>query len=328
MYLPKSADIARAHASLGEQIQLVDDLIYTIGDFPIRVDQMSDTVGIQPPLFQRILRLYIAAGTLRQETRSYCARCEALVEGGDGECDNCEADFETHPPDSMEVYVPTDPVIRVEPEVGDAGETGVSVRVQFIAGDRGGAQKNQLQIPKEHRAIKDAIASATHRDCFPNIDAIFAASLDDLGNVYTARPTIIHFGGHGDDRTLLFVRDQELLADTVPVTADRLARILREFPEPVSLCVFNTCDSAAIAQALVGANVVDFAIGWKGKVPDPVAIGFAERLYRHIANGLSLGQAFGIAEACSFTGTAAIQAVLLCRNGLEPREHYPLKPTI
>jgi hypothetical protein len=326
VYLPKSAAIAEAHAAIASQIHSVDELIYTIGDFPIRVDQMSDNVGIQPPLFQRILGLYATAGILMKESRSYCARCETLVDPGDKECDNCEAEFKRYPPDSIDVYVPTDPVLRVEPRVTDDGAGGASVRIQFIAGDRGGGQKNQLQIPKEHRSITSAISGATHREYFPSLEPILAASLDQLGNIYTTNPSIIHFGGHGDDRSLLFVRDQQLLADTVPVSAEQLVKILRQFPERVSLCVFNTCDSVAIAETMIAASVVDFAIGWKGKVPDSVAISFAEQFYRHLANGLSLGQAFGIAEACSPTGNIAIEAILVCAPGLNPRNYSPLNP--
>ena len=82
----------------------------------------------------------------------------------------------------------------------------------------------------------------------------------------------------------------------------------------------------AVAQAVVDAGVVDFAIGWDGTLPDAVAITFAAELYRHIANGLSLGQAFGIAEACSTAAHDGVQAVVVCRAGLQPRDHYPIKP--
>ena len=246
MYFPKSAAIAEVHSTLAPQIELVDDLIYTIGDFPIRVDQMADSVGIQPPQFERILRLYVGAGILQSERRLYCRRCESLVDEGLRECDNCEADFSVHAPDSIDAYVADDPVVRVEPDPERPEPNSVLIRIQFVAGDRGGTQKNQLQLPKELRAIREAIAAAEHRECVASDAAILAASVQDLGALYTTHPTVLHFGGHGDDRSLAFVRDQELLADVVTVTADRLVKILREFPDRVSLCVFNTCDSAQL----------------------------------------------------------------------------------
>jgi hypothetical protein len=327
VFLPKSAAIAEEHRTIASHIALVDELIYAIGDFPIRVDQMCDNVGIQPIQFQRILMLYVAAGVLRKDRRRYCSQCESLIEDdGDEECDNCEATFKKQQPDVFDVFIPVDPVMRVDPEADSDGEEEIAIRIQFVAGDRGGGQRNQLQTPKEHRAIRDAIQSATYRDYFPALDAIHAASLEQLGALYTVNATVIHFGGHGDDRSLSFVLDQELLAQTVPVTADQLVAILREFPQRIRLCVFNTCNSAQIALDIVAAGAVDFAIGWRGRVPDAVAISFAEQLYRHIANGLSLGQAFALAEACSPTGNVSVSAVLAVADGLNARNYSPLKP--
>jgi hypothetical protein len=326
MYFPKSEAIAEAHPTICDQIRLVDQLIYEIGDFPIRIDQMSDNLGIDPPLFDRILGLYVDAGILRQGTSNYCARCEALAQPGDLECDNCEIDFKTQPPDTISVYLPTDPVIRIEPANQKPGRNALSVRIQFVGGDRGGSQRAQLQLPKEYREINDAIVSAAHRDCFAKVDAVFAATLDDMGTLYTSKPDIIHFGGHGDDRSLGLLQDQELLVQTIPVPADQLVRILREFPQRVWLCVFNTCNSAAIAQSVVQGSAVDFAIGWTGKVPDSDAIRFAARFYHHIANGLSVGQAFGIAEACNVDLPTATRVTLTHRNGLDARQYFPLKP--
>ena len=326
MFLPQSDAIAEAHTSNTSEIERVDELIYTIGAFPVRADQMCDNVGMRRVLFERILSLYVSAGVLRKERRRYCSACESLIELDDDDiCDSCEALFKQKAPDVFEVFVAADPIIRAEPGAETDGSMGEVVRIQFVAGDRRGTQRNLLQIPKEHRAIRTAIESAAHRDYFQVLDAIHAASLQDLGTLYTVNATIIHFGGHGDDRSLSFVLDQELLAQTVPVSADQLAAILGAFPKPIRLCVFNTCESAEISHGLVRAGVLEFAIGWRGKIADGIAIRFTEQFYRHVGNGLSVGQAFALAEACNRTGDSSAGAVLAAADGMNAREYSPLK---
>jgi hypothetical protein len=327
MYFRKSADIASAHRSLAEDVEQIDEVIYTIGDHPIRPDHLSDSLGIEQDLLVRILGLYVTAGTLRRETRRYCGSCEQLVDEHDSpkECDNCETKFSRVKPEEVEVFTPVDPVIRVDIGVDDDAGATTPVHIQFVGGDRGGGQKNQLQVPKEHGLIKGAIKATEHSDRLELTDPVFAAKMNDLGALYVAKPRVIHFAGNGDDRSLSFIRDQELVAATVKVTAGRLAKILQAYPTPVSVIVFNTCDSAAMAESLAVTGVVDIAIGWEGKVPDAVAIAFAQQFYTHIGNGLSVGPAFVIASECATPENATYQAKIFSRSGIDPKQFCLLK---
>ena len=323
MFFRKSADIAKAHPTLANDVKQVDDLIYAIGNHPLRLDHVSDNLSIDENLLRRILGLYATGGILRCESRRYCSRCDVLIdeEGDPQECDNCEARFPQVKPEQVEVFAPVDPVIRIEfNQEEDAGEVA-PVCIQFVGGDRGGGQKNQLQIPKEFGSIKSGIKEADFSDRLELADPVHAAKMEDLGKLYTAKPRLIHFAGHGDDRSLSFIQDQELLAGTVSVTAERIAKILKAFPAPVSVVVFNTCDSAAMAQHLAAASAVDIAIGWEGKVPDSVAIAFAEQFYLHIGNGLSVGPAFVLASECASPDGAAYQGAIFNRSGVDPKTY-------
>lgn len=95
MYFRKSADIAKAHLTLANAVEQVDDLIYTIGDHPIRPDHVSDHLSIDENLLRRILGLYVAAGILRREPRRYCSVCDLLIDEQDDqyECENCDTNF-------------------------------------------------------------------------------------------------------------------------------------------------------------------------------------------------------------------------------------------
>jgi hypothetical protein len=320
MYFRKSADIVEAHRSLAAEVERVDELIYTFGDHPIRADVMSENVDIEEGLFQRILSLYVTAGVLRRESRRYCSECESLLDDQNeaDECDNCETLLSRIEPDVFEVFVPVKPVTRLDLDADDDSHSLI-IRIQFVGGDRGGGQKNQLQIPKEFRSIKNAIRSTDYAHVLNLSDPVFAATMHDLSKLYEARPRWLHFAGHGETRSLAFINDQELLASVVAVTARQLGKILAAYPERISVVVFNACNSAAIAKELADAGTVDIAIGWHDEVPDAVAINFAELFYHHIGNGLSISSAFVLASECVAPDDGSYRAVLSTWTDVDPQ---------
>src|SRR5207245_714677 len=117
-----------------------------------------------------------------------------------------------------------------------------SVTILFVAGDRGGSQRNQIQIPRELDSIQNALRGCEHRDAISLANPTLAATHQKLTEAYRHRPAILHFAGHGDDRSLSFISDQGLLVTQIPLVAEQLAAILRNFPERIRLCVLNTCD--------------------------------------------------------------------------------------
>lgn len=321
MYFQKSAAIAKAHKGLGRHIQDIDQHIYEIGAHPIRPDLLADLLDVDQAMLERILGLYVSAGTLRSETCRYCDNCETLLEDEHAkECDNCEAAFASIPPAAVGVFIATDPVIRTDEIAADpALERAAPIRVKFVAGDRGGSQRNQLQTPKEHGAIKSAIKRSNDPEQFALLDPVFAATMNDLSTLYQDAPDVIHFAGHADDRSLAFIQDQELIASNVPVTGEKLRKIIEAYPSPIRALIFNNCNSASIAEHLAKNGIVDIAVGWDGHVPDSVAIVFAELLYLHLGNGLSIGSAFTLAAECATSEGAAYAARLFCDPKLNPK---------
>lgn len=170
-----------------------------------------------------------------------------------------------------------------------------SVTILFVAGDRGGTQANQIQIPREFDSIKDAIRGSEHRQAFNLASPILAATHQKLVAAYREKPVILHFAGHGDDRSLSFILDQGLLVSQTPIIAEQLTTILQNYSERVRLCVLNTCDSVSIAKHLVDAHVVDAAIGWPVKVTDGAAITFSRMLYQCLGDGLTLSNSVHLA---------------------------------
>lgn len=168
------------------------------------------------------------------------------------------------------------------------------IKILVIAGDRGGAQRSQIQMPKEFDAIKSAVES---KDAFELVNPILAATHAKIGAAYQSGAALLHFAGHGDDRSLSVILDHGAVVSTAPVDATQLAEILKNFPTRIRLCVLNTCESAGIAKAIVESGVVDAAVGWPAKVQDEAAITFSDLLYRGIGDGLALSRAVSLAGA-------------------------------
>ena len=126
---------------------------------------------------------------------------------------------------------------------------------------------------------------------------------------YRERPTVVHFAGHGNDRSLSIIQDHGLVANETCLTAGQLCDVLRTMQERVRLFVLNACLSSDLAQQLVDADVVDYAIGWRAMVSDSVAIAFSRALYASLGDGRRIGDAVAIARNACGTPDEPILAV-------------------
>lgn len=207
------------------------------------------------------------------------------------------------PPDRISSLGPTKRTLHKPSDRGEGQhdvENRSTVTVLFVAGDRGGGQRHQIQTPRELNAIEEALRACKYRDTFHLATPLLAATRQKFVESYRHRPAILHFAGHGDDRSLSFILDEGSLVSPTPVTAGQLAAILGNFPDRVRLCVLNTCNSASVAKHLVDTHVVDAAVGWPAKLADATAIAFSRALYGRLGDGLPLSQSIMLAtQSCS-----------------------------
>ena len=192
----------------------------------------------------------------------------------------------------------SDPLPSQEQPTSEADSRN-SVKILFIAGDRGGSQLNQLQMPKEYHAIQEALRASKYRDLISLGNPILAATRDRLAHAYRHRPKIVHFAGHGNERSLSIIEDHHLLANETALSAEEFREVLKTIEEDVMLCVLNACESEELARDLVDAGVVEYAIGWPSEVPDSTAITLSRSLYGALGDGRTMSDAFDIAKvAC------------------------------
>ena len=205
-----------------------------------------------------------------------------------------------------------------ERTIADAGSRN-SVAILFIAGDRGGSQQNQLQIPTEYDAIQEALRASEYRDLISLGKPILAATREKLASMYRHRPKIIHFAGHGDERSLSIIEPYPGLAHETALSAAEFGEVLGTIEEDVMLCVLNACDSEGLARELVDADVVAFAVAWANKVSDSTAITFSRALYGALGDGRTICDAFNIAKGACGPRTVPV---------LVPRENAPNCPLV
>ena len=167
--------------------------------------------------------------------------------------------------------------------------------IQFIAGDRGGGPRSQVQVPREEKGIREAIALGRCRDSFDFAPPVLAASIDNVIACHRNGPVIIHFVGHGEERRMVLVRDRDPLVELMLLDTRQVETLFTNFPVRIRLVVFNTCHSLELARHLAERNVVDMAIGVPELIPDDHAVRFAVCFYRQLGDGLTVRAAFDLA---------------------------------
>jgi SMODS-associated and fused to various effectors sensor domain len=190
--------------------------------------------------------------------------------------------------------------------------------IQFVAGDRGGGPRSQVQVPREEKGIRDAVVLGRHRDSFEFAHPVLAASLDDLIACHRARPAIVHLVGHGEERRMVLVRDRDALVEMLLLEPGQVETLFAAFPSKVRLVVFNTCRSLELARHITARGVVDLAIGVEGLIPDDHAVRFAVTFYRQLSEGLSVQAAFALAglQLGELAGSSRPQ--LFAAEGVKP----------
>jgi hypothetical protein len=135
----------------------------------------------------------------------------------------------------------------------------------------GASPEGDLRIGREQDRIRKAVEAALHRDQI-EFDLRTAATPHDLlDGIAKFRPHVVHFSGHSGDQIIGFEENVDEHHDGVVVTADAFASACAATDTPPTLVVFNSCESAATADAIV-QRFAPLAIGMSGTIDDVDAI--------------------------------------------------------
>jgi hypothetical protein len=330
MFYVASGTIAAEHPELAEAIAALDEHLFRQRGHALRLDFTADILGIDRSRLTRLMGLFADKQVVEKAVGYVCPTCDGLMEHvpneGDLWCDECEQSVSFRGKGDLGVAMwralpsaETTGRPLVEPAVDlPGGCPRQAVRIQFIGGDRGGATRPQLMLPREWKAIRDAISQGKYRDGFAFADAVHAASIDDLIACHRFHPGIVHFAGHGDARSLILVEDRDLIAEQRTLDSGQLVTLFRNYPTRVKLVFFNVCHSSGLARGLAESGVVDLAIGLPGQLADDPAIAFATTFYRQISEGLTVRQAFEMAGLHSKPAPGGVRHEIYSANGVDP----------
>jgi hypothetical protein len=152
--------------------------------------------------------------------------------------------------------------------------------------------QNRLALTDEYRLLRSKL--------FDNIDAgscdlrvEWAARAADLKRALReTQPHIVHFSGHGNDESISLEDDER---KTRPLSKVKLELLFNSSRNQIRAVVLNACYSARQAESL--SELVDFVIGTTVPITDAAALRFTNDLYRVIAMGGTMREAFNKAKA-------------------------------
>lgn len=175
---------------------------------------------------------------------------------------------------------------------------------------------SKLWIDDEARMLTTAIRNARDRDSI-EVHSERAAKIGDLQRVLlTLRPTIVHFVGHRDRFSGIYLTDDA--GNPHAVGPDILQRTFSVVSEVVRLVVLNVGETMPTAEAL--STVIDYVIGMDAEISEPAAVMFAKTLYQSLASGMSVKQAFELGVGYLRMGIEREHRTpkLLIRKGVNP----------
>lgn len=179
----------------------------------------------------------------------------------------------------------------------------------------------RTDIDKEIREILTKLDEARFREHIILRDIPAAQAFDLIPNLNRHNPHMVQFSGHGTAEGLLMMGPRDR---SEPIEAERLIQMLTWAGKALRIVFFNICDSEVHARA--AAQLVDAAIGMRGKMHDTPARTFAAYLYSGLAFGNSLKRSFH--QACAAIGDEPDSAVpqLFFRNGCDPHKVVLVRP--
>ena len=158
-------------------------------------------------------------------------------------------------------------------------------KVLFFSASPAGASR--LALDQELRSIRLERSPGAVADRL-EIENIPAAQPKDIVHALRTREAgVVHFSGHGETGELLF---EDAAGNPRPVPTSDLAETFRLAGSPVRLVVLSACHSESHADALLAH--VECVVVMRGPVLDADAMRFTVALYRHLAEGDSIRDAF------------------------------------
>jgi hypothetical protein len=219
--------------------------------------------------------------------------------------------FKVKPKFPTELNVPT-AQDNLKTSVGGAIKPPpLPLRILFLASEAG----TGLNLRGQFKEIKAAIARSSLSSSI-RVKGVFdltAEKFFEALNSYT--PHILHFSGKQDGGDILINSEN---GGVTTISDIALAGLLKSLDDHIRLVIVDTCSSWRCAKSV--SNVVECAIGVRADIYEEDANRFYVALYRSLASGRSVKDAWGQANAApQFKQVPQKEIPQLCvRRGVDP----------
>lgn len=150
----------------------------------------------------------------------------------------------------------------------------------------------ELKLYQEIYEINESVREAKYGAQFKFIPRTAVKRRDLLEAIDKHNPDIIHFSGHGDSDSPIYVIDESGKSEPIP---QETIRDMFHHNKSVKCIIFNTCYLAEQA-GVVAREINGVVIGVKDGLTDQEAIKFSREFYRKLANGKAVSEAYDAAE--------------------------------
>jgi hypothetical protein len=322
--LPSADDTMRQTneklAAIKQQLQHIDDRIKTITPAITGLQRVTESAAAQHSDYIKAAKseAHSNAAAIAQALRDLSKQSRSLqrisrdLRGGQG-----TAVARLGWREMTELTEPRSPLLPDE-EMSSLPE---NVTILLFASEP--PDQERIDLGKEIREILLKIEEARFRDRITLRPWLATEPLDLIPNINRHKPHMVQFSGHGTPDGILMMGPPNR---SQPLAADQLIQMLKWSGENLRIVFFNICDSEEHAHA--AAQVVDGAIGMRGKLHDNPARVFAASLYSGLAFGRSLKHAFY--QACAAIGNEPDSSIpqLFFRDGIDPHEIVLVRPGV
>lgn len=170
----------------------------------------------------------------------------------------------------------------------------MSKKILFISANPHGAQL--LKSDEEFSKINNIILSTRLKRLY-EFKMLRNADRDNITQIIKEQPCILHFSLHGSMAGGIFVINGKTNSKNkklaFAIGEEGIARIFRNTPS-IKFMFINACYSDRIIEHTKG--FLEYAIGFKGRIPDSTAIEFAERFYSNFAGSATIFHAYNMTK--------------------------------
>ena len=163
------------------------------------------------------------------------------------------------------------------------------MKILFLAANP--QSTSRLKLDTELREIEEALKMSKQSNEFELIQKWDVRPRDFRRALLEYEPDIVHFSGHGQDKTGLVIIDPSGAEKLVP--SEALAGLFAEFSN-IKCVLLNACYSEVQAQAIV--KQVDYVVGMQDTIYDKAAIAFSIGFYDGLGYGRNIEKAFKLGK--------------------------------